>query len=408
MSYTQSDVFDYIDEEDVRFIRLSFCDTTGRQKNIAIMPSELERAFRDGISFDASAIAGFGDVTASDLFLIPDPSTLSVVPWRSADGKVVRLFCNVVHPDGTPFAHDCRYVLRNVMDRASKAGLQVKFGVEFEFYLFKTDQAGQPTREPFDTAGYMDMAPLDKCENIRRDICLSLLDMDIRPETSHHEQGPGQNEIDFRYSDAMTVADDAFKLFSLIEATAAHYGACADFSPKPLADRAGNGMHINISVRDASGRDLMMSFMAGILDHIREITAFLNPTHDSYARLGSWKAPRWVTWSHQNRSQLIRIPAAKGENRRMELRSPDPCANPYVAFSALILAGLDGVERQLEPPEPVNLNLFQVPDDVAKALTPLPSTLMEAVRLARDSEWLQQTAPELLAFLPEDMDNGRA
>lgn len=408
MPYTQADVFDYIDAEDVRFIRLSFCDTFGRQKNIAIMPSELERAFRDGISFDASAIAGFTDVTASDLFLIPDPATLSVLPWRSAEGKVVRLFCNIAHPDGTPFARDCRRLLADTVAEAAKKGLRLRFGAEFEFYLFKTDAAGRPTREPFDNAGYMDMAPADCCENIRRDICLSLLDMDIRPESSHHEEGPGQNEIDFRYSDALTVADDALKFYSLVEATAAHYGACADFSPKPLADRAGNGMHINISVRAANGSDLMMPFMAGILTHIREITAFLNTTDASYARLGNWKAPHWVTWSAENRSQLIRIPAARGEYRRLEVRSPDPAANPYVAFAALIRAGLDGVTRQLEPPAAVDLDLFHIPESIQNTLTPLPRSLEEAVRLAGESAWLRAAAPDLLAFLPEDMAHGRA
>ena len=398
MLYTEQDVFDYIEQEDVKFIRLTFCDIAGRQKNISIMPHELRRAFSQGISFDASAIEGFGDVLESDLFLFPIPSTLSVLPWRPTRGKVVRMFCHIKHPDGTPFPLDCRCVLENAVREAKKSGITVQFGSEFEFYLFKTDENGQPTKEPFDHAGYMDVAPEDKGENIRREICLNLESMSISPESSHHEEGPGQNEIDFRYSDALTAADNAMHFQSVVRAVALGNGLYADFSPKPIPGESGNGMHINISVKAESGADKMPAFMAGILEHIRELTAYLNPTEDSYRRLGEKKAPRYVTWSPGNRSQLIRIPAAQGEYRRMELRSPDPTANPYIAYALLIYAGLDGIRRDLTPPEATNINLYTAGKDITSRLSMLPATLAEARELAAGSEFLRTVLPKGLLY----------
>ena len=394
MLYTEEDVFSYIEQEDVKFIRLAFCDVAGRQKNISIMPQELKRAFSQGISFDASAVAGFGDVVESDLLLFPIPSTLSSMPWRPSRGKVVRMFCQIRHPDGRPFAMDCRQMLSNAVRAARKEGLHVRFGAEFEFYLFKTDAYGNPTGEPFDHAGYMDVAPEDRGENVRREICLTLESMGICPESSHHEEGPGQNEIDFRYSDALTAADNAMHFVSVVKAVAISNGLYADFSPKPIAGESGSGMHINVSVRSDGGADVMPAFMAGILDHVREMTAFLNPREDSYRRLGEKKAPRYVSWSHQNRSQLIRIPAAQGEYRRMELRSPDPTANPYLAFTLLIYAGLDGIRRKLTPPEPVNLNLYTAGESVTAGLAQLPSSLEEARALAAGSPFIRSILPE--------------
>ena len=394
MLYTEEDVFSYIEQEDVKFIRLAFCDVAGRQKNISIMPQELKRAFSQGISFDASAVAGFGDVVESDLLLFPIPSTLSSMPWRPSRGKVVRMFCQIRHPDGRPFAMDCRQMLSNAVRAARKEGLHVRFGAEFEFYLFKTDADGNPTGEPFDHAGYMDVAPEDRGENVRREICLTLESMGICPESSHHEEGPGQNEIDFRYSDALTAADNAMHFVSVVKAVAISNGLYADFSPKPIAGESGSGMHINVSVRSDGGADVMPAFMAGILDHVREMTAFLNPREDSYRRLGEKKAPRYVSWSHQNRSQLIRIPAAQGEYRRMELRSPDPTANPYLAFTLLIYAGMDGIRRKLTPPEPVNLNLYTAGESVTAGLAQLPSSLEEARALAAGSPFIRSILPE--------------
>lgn len=394
MLYTEEDVFSYVEQEDVKFIRLTFCDIAGRQKNISIMPQELGRAFSQGISFDASAVTGFGSVVESDLFLFPIPSTLSVLPWRPSRGKVVRMFCQIRYPDGTPFPLDCRALLEKAIRQARELGLTVQIGAEFEFYLFKTDADGNPTTQPFDHAGYMDMAPEDKGENIRREICLTLESMGITPECSHHEEGPGQNEIDFRYSDAMTAADNALLFASTVRAIAVSNGLYADFSPKPIADEAGNGMHINISLLGETGDSVTPHFMAGILAHIREMSLFLNPCEASYRRLGEKKAPRYVTWSPENRSQLIRIPAAQGQYRRMELRSPDPMVNPHLAYALVIFAGLDGVKRKLLPPEPVNVNLYTADPGVTANLETLPQTLAEARRIAQESEFLRSVLPE--------------
>lgn len=394
MFYSKQDVFDFVEQEDVKFIRLTFCDVTGRQKNISIMPQELERAFSQGISFDASAVAGFGDVIESDLLLFPIPSTLSVLPWRPSRGKVVRMFCQIRHPDGTPCCTDSRYLLEQAVQEARKSGISVRFGAEFEFYLFKTDADGNPTDQPFDRAGYMDVAPEDKGENVRREICLTLENMSITPESSHHEEGPGQNEIDFRYSDALSAADNAMHFRSVVKAVAVSNGLHADFTPKPIPGESGNGMHINMSVQSDSGADVMPAFMAGILAHLKEMTAFLNPCEASYRRLGEKKAPRYITWSPQNRSQLIRIPAAQGEYRRMELRSPDPMANPYIAYALLIYAGLDGIRKGLTPPAPLNINLYTAPEEVTANLDRLPPTLAKARQLAKESTFLKQYLPE--------------
>lgn len=402
MIYTAQEVFDFVKEEDVKFIRLAFCDTLGRQKNISILPSELRRAFEDGISFDASAICGFGGAEKSDLLLFPDPSTLNILPWRPSHGKVVRMFCDIRHPDGTPFSRDTRAILRRAVADAKAAGITVQFGAEIEFYLFKTDENGDPTKIPFDHATYMDVAPEDKGENVRREICLTLLDMGIQPESSHHEEGPGQNEIDFRYSDAMRAADDAMNFITVVKATARQNGLYADFSPKPLENESGNGLHINMSVKCADGTDRTPAFMAGILAHIRDLTAFLNPSEASYSRFGKCKAPKFVTWSHENRSQLIRIPAAKGEYRRIELRSPDPSANPYLAYALLIWAGLDGIAKDMCPAPAVNLNLLTAPESETREFDTLPGSLEEAVALANGSALVRRVLGEdAVSFLTD-------
>lgn len=403
MIYTAQEVFDFVKEEDVKFIRLAFCDTLGRQKNISILPSELRRAFEDGISFDASAICGFGGAEKSDLLLFPDPSTLNILPWRPSHGKVVRMFCDIRHPDGTPFSRDTRAILRRAVADAKAAGITVQFGAEIEFYLFKTDENGDPTKIPFDHATYMDVAPEDKGENVRREICLTLLDMGIQPESSHHEEGPGQNEIDFRYSDAMRAADDAMNFITVVKATATQNGLYADFSPKPLENESGNGLHINMSVKCADGTDRTPAFMAGILAHIRDLTAFLNPSEASYSRFGKCKAPKFVTWSHENRSQLIRIPAAKGEYRRIELRSPDPSANPYLAYALLIWAGLDGIAKDMCPAPAVNLNLLTAPESETREFDTLPGSLAEAVALANGSALVRRVLGEDAASFLTDV-----
>ena len=393
MNFTEQEVLEYVKQEDVRFIRLAFVDVFGRQKNIAILPGELERAFRYGIAIDASAIAGFGGEVRSDLFLHPDPATLSSLPWRGENGKVVRMFCGVSHPDGTTLATDSRALLLRAIDRAERLGLSFAFGTEMEFYLFRTDENGEPTKLPYDQASYMDIAPADRGENIRREICITLEQMGIQPECSHHEEGPGQNEIDFRYSDPLSAADNAVTFRAVVETIVARNGLAADFSPKPLPDQAGNGMHINLSVKSADGRDLLPKVIAGIMERVYEITAFLNPTENSYLRLGSRKAPGYISWSSENRSQLIRIPAAPAEFRRAELRSADPGVNPYLAFALLIHAGLDGIEQALPLPPSADLNLFTAPEQILKDFRHLPVSLHEANAAARESAFVRRVLP---------------
>ena len=394
MNYSKEEVMQYVSEEDVKFIRMAFCDARGKQKNVSVMPGELERAFSDGIAFDASAVEGFGGEVRSDLFLHPDPSTLSVLPWRPEHGRVVRMFCSVAHPDGRAFAGDTRSYLWHTVEEAKKEGISFTFGSEAEFYLFLRDEAGEATKIPYDHAGYMDIAPADRGENVRREICLTLERMGICPESSHHEEGPGQNEVDYRYSDPLTAADNAVTFRSVVDTVAARNGLYADFSPKPLSSFPGNGMHINFSVHSATGSDVMPQAIAGILRHVPALTLFLNPTEDSYRRLGSDKAPRYISWAQENRSSLIRIPAAVGSYRRAELRSPDPMCNPYLAFALLIRAALDGIRRGLALPEAAEQNLFHAPSGVTDQYVALPGTPEEARAAAAESPALPEWLPE--------------
>lgn len=395
MEYRAQEVIQYAREEKVKFVRLAFSDVYGRQKNVTIMASELERAFDSGIAFDASAVPGFGGEVRSDLFLHPDPATLAEQPWRHENGRLVRMFCDIRCPDGSPFEADCRHILRRAVRDAEAAGCSFAFGSELEFYLFRLDENGEPTRIPYDRAGYMDIAPEDRGENIRREICLTLEQMGIRPESSHHEEGPSQNEIDFRYSEPLSAADNSLTFLSVVRSVAAANGLCADFSPKPLPEHPGSGLHINLSVRGgAEGAEPLNYVIAGILEHIGALTLFLNPCEDSYLRLGGRKAPRYISWSSENRSQLIRIPAAQGEFRRAELRSADPTSNPYLAFALLIRAGLDGIERRLTLPEPADFNLYTAPPEVLSRYKRLPASLAEAAAAA-------QASPEVARWLPE-------
>lgn len=395
MKYTPEEVMQYIQEEDVKFIRLAFCDVRGCQKNISIMPHELERAFQYGIAIDGAAIAGFGDEVHSDLFLHPDPATITVLPWRPEHGRVVRMFCSVTHLDGTPFVHDTRRILKQAIADAARAGYTFFFGSELEFYLFRLDEQGEPTNLPYDRAGYMDVAPEDKCENVRREICLTLEQMGILPGSSHHEEGPGQNEVDFRYSDALNAADNAVTFRTVVKTIAARNGLYADFYPKPLQEAPGSGFHINISVK--SGEEFVMQrAMGGILKHIGDMTLFLNPTDRSYQRLGSNRAPKYISWSSDNRSQLIRVPAAEGEYRRFELRSPDCTANPYLAFALLIWAGLDGILNNIPLPEKSNVNLFTASPKELWGLEMLPLTRSNAAKVTLSSDFIRAHLPQTL------------
>ncbi|MBR5965474.1 MAG: glutamine synthetase [Treponema sp.] len=389
--YSQSDVLEYVEEEDVKFVRLAFFDLRGAQKNISIMASQLQNAFENGVSFDASAIYGFESAEKSDLFLHPDATTLSVLPWRPNTGKVVRMFCTITHPDGTPYKKDCRTLLANAVKKArDEYGIDFSFGTEIEFYLFKLDEKGEPTKIPFDNASYMDIAPEDKGENIRREICFTLEQMGIQPEASHHEEGPGQNEIDFRHADALTAADNAATFKWIVRTRAASAGLYADFSPKPIEDKAGSGFHINISCSDASKKQ---NVIAGILAHAQELSYYMNCAEASYDRLGSCKAPKYIAWGRENRSTFIRVPAITSDDAsRMEIRTPDSECNPYIVFTLLIYAALDGIKNNLEPPEPVVENLF---DDSNKPsnrpdIKTLPDTLDSARKIAESSSFIKE------------------
>ena len=399
MVYEKEEILQYIIEEDVKFIRMTFCDVMGRLKNVSIMPDELDRAFDYGIAIDASAVAGFGGEVYSDLVLRPDASTLCILPWRPEHGRVVRMFCSVHYPDGRPFEADTRAILARAVEDARKEGYTFFFGPEMEFYLFRLDESGVPTKTPYDHAGYMDVAPEDKGENVRREACLTLEQMGIRPESSHHEEGPGQNEIDFRYADPITAADNAVTFKSVIATVAAGNGLCADFSPKPLPDKPGNGMHINLSaaytlLSGRAGEDVLPRLIAGVLYRAAEMTPVLNPSEASYRRFGSCKAPRYISWSAQNRSQLIRVPAAVGAYRRAELRSPDPDCNPYLAYTMLIRAGLESIRLGLPLPDPVDCNLYTAPAELTAGLARLPGSLADAKAAARAGDFLADCLPE--------------
>lgn len=397
MRYTQSEVKQFIEENDVKFIRLAFCDLFGRQRNISIMPEQLEKAFQGGVTVDPSPIEGFNTVAESDLYLIPDPSTLNVLPWRPSHGRVIRFFCKILGEDGQPFSLDSRSVLKEAIEACHAKNLSCNIGTECEFYLFKSDENGKTTGIPLDEAGYMDIAPAERGENVRREICLMLEAIDIQPESSHHEKGPGQNEIDFKYSDALSAADNYMTFKATVSTVAAGNGLYASFDPKPIEGCGGNGLHINMSLtRDGvnmSGSEESNSFIAGIMDHIREISAFLNPLPSSYKRLGEMYAPTYVSWSSRNIGQLVRIPKYTGEAARFELRSPDPMINPYLTFALLIYAGLDGIERKLQLPEPVDLDLSKADASVTEKLQRLPVSLKEAAELCRGSSFVKRVLP---------------
>ncbi len=404
MSHTTTqDILDFVEDNNVKFIRFAFCDIFGVQKNIAVTAGDLPAALADGVSFDGSSIAGFMHVEESDLVLRPDLSTMTILPWRPTEGRVMQLFCDVYRPDGARFEGNCRGILREQVRRCREMGLTCNIGAECEFYLFEKDDQGRPTRIPIDRGGYFDVAPLDAGENMRREICLTMEEMGLAPEHSHHESGNGQNEVDFRYTDALQTADNVMIFKQIVRAIATRNGLHASFMPKPLPDQAGSGLHINLSLSregvnlfegDIAPDSTAGHFMAGILAHVREFTAYTNPIPNSYARFGSCEAPRYVSWSRQNRSQLVRIPAVTGSACRMELRSPDPACNPYLAFALIIAAGLDGIEKGLLLPPSVNRNLFRAGE--ADGLTMLPLSLEEAVAAARESALLHGVLPARL------------
>ena len=379
MEYSLEEIMEYIEEEDAKFIRLAFRDAFGVQKNISIMPGEIKKAFEDGIEINARAISGFEGSTDSNLFLKPDASTLSILPWRPDSGRVIRMFCDVCTSDGEPFAADTRAILRKAAKKVEDAGIDFRFGSESEFYLFRKDDEGNSTRIPYDEAGYLDIAPLDRGENIRREICLTIEQMGLSPERSHHERGPGQNEIDFHYGKPLKAADQMTTFKMVVNTVADRNGLVADFSPVPLPDKPGNGYHINLFARDKDGNDVVKYAAAGIMKRISEMTLFLNPTDSSYFRFGNSTAPDKVNWSSEE-SSLMCISDYHGKTRA-ELRSPDALSNPYIVYALLLYAGLEGIEQRLELPEEM--------ED-----TFLPQSRKEAINLAKDSEFIRSIIPE--------------
>ncbi|WP_297565850.1 glutamine synthetase family protein [uncultured Faecalibaculum sp.] len=392
--YTVDDVMKFAEQEDVRFIRLTFFDIYGHQKNISILPDQLERAFARGIAIDAFAVGGFENERHGDLYLKPDPSTFTILPWRSVDGSVVLMICSLVYPDGTPFEKDMRARLKQAVQDAAGMGISLRMSTEFEFYLFRDDEKGRPTCEPLDTGGYLDVSPLDHGENIRREICFTLAEMGMQPQASYHQCGPGQNEVDFHASSPVRAADEASLFKWVVRTVASTNGLRADFSPRPLPEEPGNGLHVNIQVESEDFLNpidenaVFCSFMAGVLAHIRELCLFTNPTPASYLRLGRRKAPACISWSNVNRSLLVRVPS--DHVNRMELRNPDCTTSPYLVFMLLIQAGLDGVRNSMTLPDPCDMDLSGLQD---RCLASLPASMEESIEAALGSGLVKLHVP---------------
>lgn len=410
-NYSREDIIKLVEEEDVEFIRLQFTDIFGNLKNLAITAGQLEKALDNDCMFDGSSIEGFASVEESDMYLHPDFSTLEIFPWRPQQGKVARLICDVYRPDRTPFAGDPRYILKRAIQEAEEMGLTFRVGAECEFFLFHLDDNGMPTTLTHEKAGYFDVGPVDFGENARRDMVLTLEDMGFVVEASHHDVAPAQHEISFRYDEALATADNIMTFKLAVRTIAKRHGLHASFMPKPKYGVNGSGMHMNMSLlkdgknifADGKGahglsRDAY-AFLGGVMEHMRGMTAILNPIVNSYKRLvPGFEAPAYIAWSATNRSTLIRIPAAKGEAVRMELRSPDPTANPYLALAAVLRAGLDGIKRQLAVPESVDCNIFRMSaqERRERKIEELPGTLAEAVSCMEEDAFMKETLGEHL------------
>lgn len=397
-SQSIEEVLDFIEENDVKFIRLAFCDFFGVQKNVSIMPEELTRAVERGEPFDSFRIAGFDDHKYQDLFLKPDLGTLCILPWRPQQGRVIRFYCDIITADGAPYPLDPRKLLKDTIDECRGLGFKPRMGLNSEFYLFRTDEEENPTDIPWDNGGYFDIAPLDRCENIRREICLTMEEMGVKPESSHHENGPGQNEIDFAEASALHTADNFITYKNVVSAISARNGIFPSFAPKPLPDESGNGLHVKVSLfRDGVNlRELepetTEAFTAGVLNRMRDITVFLNSQPESYDRFGQNEAPKYITWSMQNRSRLLRIPVVNGRRVGFILRSPDSGINPYLAFAMILKAGLEGVKHHEKLPEPVEKSSRHISDEERASYQKLPLTLEEAHECARNSVFLHENA----------------
>ena len=391
--YTKEEILRLVRDEDIQFIRMQFTDIFGQMKNVAITASQIEKALAGQVMMDGSSIEGFVRIEESDQYLWPDLDTFAILPWRPQYGKVARLICDVHNPDGTPFVGDPRGVLKRVLARAGELGFTFNVGPELEFFLFQTDEDGNPTTRTSDEAGYFDLGPLDHGESTRREICLCLEEMGFEIEASHHEVAAGQHEIDFKYTEALQAADNIMTFKLAVKTLAQKNGLHATFMPKPVHGAAGSGMHVNMSLfRDGQnaffdGADprglspLAYQFIAGLLEHVQGFCAVTNPLVNSYKRLvPGYEAPCHLAWSTGNRSALIRIPTPRGSGTRVELRSPDPSCNPYLAFAVCLAAGLDGIQRRLTPPAESNENLYAIAADLeAQGARRLPASLEAAI-----------------------------
>lgn len=404
--YSKGKIMSIVKEQDVKFIRLQFTDIFGMLKNVSITSGQLDKALSNKCMFDGSSIEGFVRIEESDMYLRPDPNTFVILPWRPQTGKAARLICDVYNPDGTPFEGDPRYVLRKAIKKAADMGYE-KFNVgpECEFFLFLTDSEGKPTTATQDNAGYFDLGPVDQGEDARRDMCLILEDMGFEIEASHHEVAPGQHEIDFKYEDALTTADNIMTFKLVVKTVAQSHGLHATFMPKPIFGINGSGMHTNASLfkdgknafYDESGT-LQLSkdaywFIGGLMKNIKSIAAITNPIVNSYKRLvPGYEAPVYIAWSARNRSPLIRIPAARGAATRVELRCPDPACNPYLALAAVLNAGLDGIENRIQPPQSTDKNIFEMTQEQrdAEGIGSLPGNLKEAIDELQKSELVRK------------------
>ena len=405
MHYSKEDVLAMVEENGVKFIRLQFTDILGTLKNVAITDRQLEKALNNHCMFDGSSINGFVRVEESDMYLRPDLDTFVIFPWRPQQGKVARLICDVYMPDGTPFEGDPRYILKKAINKAKDMGYTMNVGPECEFFLFEVDNDGNPTLKTNDKGSYFDLGPIDLGENARRDMTLALEDMGFEIETSHHEVAAGQNEIDFKYADALVTADNIATFKYVVKSIAQRHGLYATFMPKPLHGVNGSGMHINISlIKDGKNAfhneedelglsSVAYNFIAGVLKHIKEICPITNPLVNSYKRLvPDYEAPVYITWSAKNRSPLIRVPSAREEGTRIELRSPDPSSNPYLVLACLLLAGLEGIKYNLEPPKCIDKNIFALNREERKRenIESLPESLHEAVAYMQKSDLVKE------------------
>jgi len=408
--YTKEDIKRLIEEKNVSFIRLQFTDILGTIKNVEIPVSQLDKALENKMMFDGSSIEGFVRIEESDMYLYPDLDSFVVFPWTSEKGKVARFICDVYTAKGEPFAGDPRNNLKRILKKMEDMGFSsFNLGPEPEFFLFKLDAKGEPTLEVNDHGGYFDLAPTDLGENCRRDIVLELEEMGFEIEASHHEVAPGQHEIDFKYADAITACDNIQTFKLVVKTIARKHGLHATFMPKPLFGEAGSGMHFNVSLfkgkenaffdesTELGLSETAMQFMAGVLSHVQGFTAVTNPTVNSYKRLvPGYEAPCYVAWSAQNRSPLIRIPSARGLSTRVEVRSVDPSANPYLAMAVILEAGLEGIRRNLTPPAAINRNIYVMSDEERKAngIANLPPALDDALALLAKDEVAQAALGE--------------